>query len=58
MAHLYRVVYHSTSSEPQKAVNVSATSTDNAITAAKTADTTFKQVINVSQVAPNLIIGS
>ena len=58
MADLYRVVYVSKRGQDQKAVNVSATTEANAISAAKAADTDYKQHVSATIKQHNIVAGS
>lgn len=58
MADLYRVVYVSKRGQNQKAVVVSATTEANAISAASSADTDYKQHVSANIVQHNIIAGS
>jgi hypothetical protein len=57
MADLYRVIYV-TKKQAAMVVNVSATSPDNAVAAAKAADADHKQHVTATVIMQNVISGS
>ena len=60
MATIYRVVYSTKGPQPNKAVNVSATTITNAIAAVKAADPKYVEAISITERPSDggLIVGS
>jgi hypothetical protein len=58
MADVYKVTYNRNKSSENETVNVSATSLANAVAAAKTNDSSFKQHVSATVIMHNVVSGS